>query len=189
MVLVDTQPIEFFSELNNCHKILTFPLKTTELFGSLVSRLEAFMEKNHFDSPNQAVTQLMNWLGMERESYLAGFLGVSPKSLTDWKKRPIAELPPKSHRLVRLFEVVSYLKNRHPELHQRDYKNLLENGRLVIDPEDEDEGSISLLNFIVEEPDARVWRACVEQVVSEFKNVLRATGRLRETDPSIRKAN
>ncbi|MBY0472112.1 hypothetical protein K2X30_13175 [bacterium] len=144
------------------------------------------MEKN-FDTPNQVVTQLTEWLGIG-ETYLAGFLGVSSKSLADWKKRGTGDLPPKAHRLVRLYEVISYLKKRHANLPQREYKGLLENGRLVIDPNDEDEGSISLLNFILEEPNAKVWAPCVDQVVEEYRNILSAAGKLRETNRTVRHA-
>lgn len=171
----------------NNTKLLTFLLKTSEEMTSIVSEMEVFMEKNLFDTPNQAVGQLMEWLGIN-ETYLAAFLGVTPKSLTDWKKRGIADLPPKAHRLVRLYEVVSYLRKRHPDLPLREYKGLLENGRLTIDPDDEEEGTISLLNFIIEEPDAKAWAPCVEQVFTEYQNVLRAAGRLRETNRSIRNA-
>jgi len=145
------------------------------------------MDKFSFDTSNQAVTQLTEWLGIG-ETYLAGFLGVSSKSLADWKKRGTGDLPPKAQRLVRLYEVVSYLKKRHPDLPQREYKGLLENGRLVIDPEDDEEGSFSLLNFILEEPNAKVWASCVDQVVGEYQNILSATGKIREANRTVRHA-
>ena len=145
------------------------------------------MERKTFDNPSQAVSQLIEWLGIG-ETYLAGFLGVSAKSLADWKKRGTGDLPPKAHRLVRLYEVVSYLKKYHSEVPPREYKGLIENGRIIVDPDNTEDGSISLLNFIVEEPDSRVWAPCVDGVVSEYKNFLKAAGRLREANRPVRGA-
>ena len=181
------QPFGIHGDSSNGNKLLTFMLKTTEVTGNIVSSLEAFMERKILDNTAQAVSQLIEWLDIN-ETYLAGFLGVSPKSLGEWKKRGVGELPPKGLRLARLFEVVSYLLDKHKEIPVREYKGLLENGRIVIDPNDDDEGSISLLNFIIEEPSARVWVPSVEQVVKEYETILRATGRLRESNQTVRVA-
>lgn len=169
------------------HKLFTFILKSNELIGNIVSSLETFMERNTFNTPSQAIGQLTEWLGIN-ETYLAGFLGVTPKSLADWKSRRPGELPPKAHRLVRLHAVVSYLKSRHPELPPRDYKGLLENGRLTINPDDAEEGTISLLNFIISDPNAKVWAPCVDHVVVDYQNLLNAAGKLREANRPVRHA-
>lgn len=166
-------------------KVLTFLLKTTEEEGRILGRLEGFMNRD-FDNINQAVSELSSWLGIN-ETYLAGFLGVSPKSLTDWKKRSVGDLPPKASRLVRLYEVVCYLRKHYPDL-QKNYKGLLENGHIVIDPENEDEGTISLLNFILEEPNAKAWVPCVNHVVAEYRSILTAAGKYREANKPIRHA-
>lgn len=63
-------------------------------------------------------------------------------------------------------------------------KNILENGRLVIDPNDDEEGSM-LLGFIVEEPTARVWASCVDQVVEDYKPILEAAGKARENHRTV----
>jgi hypothetical protein len=182
---VDIKPFVIVEHFPIQHKLLKFLLKTTELNTNIVDSLEDFMEQKTFDNPNQAVTQLTDWLGIN-ETYLAGFLGVSPKSLMDWKKRGSGDLPPKGLRLARLHAVVSYMRDRHKEIPPQEYKGLLENGRLVIDPNDDDEGSISLLNFIIEEPNARVWASAVDHVVKEYGNLLRAAGRIRETNQPVR---
>ena len=146
------------------------------------------MERMSFDTPSQAVAQLCELLGVN-ETYLAGFLGVTSKSLADWKKRQVGDLPPKGHRLIRLYEVVAYLRERHSEIPTKDYKGLLENGRFTVDPAETDEDStISLLNFIIEEPRARAWVPCVDQVAREYQHYLRTSGQLRETNRPVRHA-
>lgn len=142
------------------------------------------MKAQAFDHPAQAIAELINWLGIS-DTHLAGLLGVTPKSLADWKKRAPGELPPKAGRLVRLYEVVHYLQKRHPEFSSNTLKNILENGRLVIDPSDDEEGSMSLLGFIVEEPTARVWASCVDQVVEDYKPILEAAGKARESHRTV----
>lgn len=145
------------------------------------------MQKLIFDNANQAVVQLTEWLGVN-ETHLAGLLGVTPKSLADWKKRNPGDLPPKAHRLERLYQVVTYLQKHHPEIQAKEYKGLIENGRITIDPDDAEEGSISLLNFINAEPEAKAWAPCVDSVIVDYKNYLAAAGRFRETNRPIRNA-
>lgn len=125
------------------------------------------MSKKSLDSLKQAVAELTESLGI-RETYLAGFLGVTEKSLNEWKKLKLGDVTPKARRLTRLHEVVEYLKGKHPEVPGSAYKSLIENGRIVTDPNDPEEGSVSLLNFIIEEPDSKTWVPCVEEVVREF---------------------
>lgn len=127
----------------------------------------------------QIIAELTEILNI-RETYLAGFLGVTEKSLNEWKKLGLDELTPKSYRLVRLYDVVSYLQNKHSEIPRSAYKSLIENGRFVTDPDDLEEGSISLLNFVIEEPQSKIWVPCVEEVVREFiSETLRETERTR----------
>ena len=140
------------------------------------------------DSIKQAIAELTSTLGMN-ETYLAGFLGVTEKSLNDWKKLGMGNLTPKARRLVRLYEVVSYLNSEHREIRTSVYKSLIENGRLITDPSDEEEGSMSLLNFIIEEPSAKVWTSPVEKVVQDFiSDNLRGSESVGEANRSIREA-
>jgi hypothetical protein len=134
----------------------------------------------------QAVTELTRTLDIG-ETYLAGFLGVTEKSLNEWKKLDKGEPTPKARRLLRLHEVVEYLKAKHPEIPASSYKALVENGRIVTDPYDAEEGSVSLLNFIIEDPQSKTWVPCVEEVVREFVNSnLREKDRHREGHQSVR---
>lgn len=115
--------------------------------------------------------------------------GVTDKTLNDWKKRGIGDLPPKAKRLVRLYEVVQYLQSKHKEIPKSSYKNLIENGRVTIDPNDPEDGSIALISFIKAEPEATAWAPCVEEVVQEFKmSNIRETEQHHEAHQSVRQA-
>jgi hypothetical protein len=146
------------------------------------------MSANSLDSIKQAITFITKTLNFN-ETYLAGFLGVTEKSLNEWKKRGLGDLPPKAKRLVRLFEVVQYLQTRHPEIPQSAYKSLIENGRITIDPNDPEDGSTSLISFILAEPEASAWAPCVEEVVREFiSSNIKETEQHREANQSVRHA-
>lgn len=136
----------------------------------------------------QAVAELTRTLDIG-ETYLAGFLGVTEKSLNEWKKLDTGEPTPKARRLIRLLDVVEFLKAKHSEIPASSYKALIENGRIVTDPYDAEDGSVSLLNFIIEDPRSITWVPCVEEVVREFVNSnLRERERPRETHQSVRHA-
>jgi hypothetical protein len=140
------------------------------------------------DSVKQVIANLTAVLNIN-ETYLAGFLGVSEKSLNEWKKLGMGELTPKAYRLTRLDEVIAYLKKNHSEVPASVYKSLVENGRIVTDPTDPEDGSISLLNFIIEDPKAKVWTSSVEEVVKGFiSDNLQGSEPVREANQPIRKA-
>ena len=146
------------------------------------------MNRKPLDSLKQAIADLTSTLKVN-ETYLAGFLSVTEKSLNEWKKLGMGDATPKAYRLIRLHEVTGYLKSKHPEVPQSAYKALIENGRIVTDPNDLEEGSISLLNFITEDPHSKTWVPCVEEVVREFiKSNLKEMERSREAHQSIRHA-
>ena len=148
---------------------ITFLLKTTEKIDRIRSEGISMERSQVFDSSSLAISKIAELLGIN-ETNLSLVLGVTPKTLSDWKKRQPGELPPKASRLVRLFQVLSYLEKTHPEVPKRELKGLLENGRLIFDPSDEDDGSISLLNFIISEPRALVWAPLVETIVDQYKS-------------------
>jgi hypothetical protein len=188
------------SPVNTCingekHGKCTFNSKITYFFNENFRRngytgfKEGFsMSKKRLDSLKQAISELTETLGIT-ETYLAGFLGVTEKSLNEWKKLGMGDLTPKAKRLLRLYEVVEYLKSAHPEVPTSAYKSLIENGRIVIDPKDSEDGSLSLLNFIIEEPESKIWLPCVKDVVHEFiRNNLKETERPRENYRPVRHA-
>lgn len=146
------------------------------------------MHGSSADSVKQIVELVKKALKFN-DTYLAGFVGVTEKSLNEWKKRGMGDLPPKAKRLVRLHEVIRYLQDRHKEIPESSYKNLIENGRITTDPNDPDDGSISLLNFILAEPEAIAWPPCVEEVVREFVSAnIKETEQPREAHRSVRHA-
>ena len=146
------------------------------------------MNKKALESLKQAINELTGILNM-KETYLAGFLGVTEKSLSEWKRLGIAEPTPKARRLIRLYEVVEYLESKHSEVPVTAYKSLIENGRIITDPDDFEDGSISLLNYIIEEPQSKTWVPCVEEVVKEFvSSNMKEMEKVREAHQSVRHA-
>lgn len=131
------------------------------------------------DSTKQMISELTSAFQVN-ETYLAGFLMVTEKSLNEWKKLPMGDLTPKAYRLTRLHQVLRYIEEKHPEVPTAAYKSIVENGRVAVDNAD-DYGSVSLLNFILTVPESQFWIPCVEQVISEFKKTLTpAVERVRE---------
>jgi DNA-binding XRE family transcriptional regulator len=88
------------------------------------------------------------------EDYLALFIGVTPISLKNWEK----EVSDKTARLLRLYEVVEYLKKSVPTLPQKHYKNFLDNARYVYDETNDEDGSTSLIGFILADPKMKAWK-------------------------------
>lgn len=125
------------------------------------------MNSHQFDSTRGAISYLTSLLGIN-EAYLAGFLGVSEKSLHSWKPLGAGELTPKAKRLKRLFEVVNYLENKFPNIQKKKYKSFLESARITIDPSDEEDGSTALITFIIEEPESSAWVGSVREAVENY---------------------
>ena len=143
------------------------------------------MSPNSMKEAIASITKSLNF----NETYMAGFLGVTVKTIDDWKKREMGDLPPKARRLVRLYEVIHYLQDRHKEIPESSYKNLIENGRITIDPSDPEDGSTTLISFILAEPAAKIWAPCVDEVVNEFqKSNQKKAEKLRGDNPSVRYA-
>jgi hypothetical protein len=133
------------------------------------------MSSHQFDSTRGAITYLTTSLGIN-DAYLAGFLGVSEKSLHSWKPLGAGELTPKAKRLKRLFEVVNYLESKFPKIPKAKYKSFLESARITIDPSDEEDGSTALITFIIEEPETTAWVGSVREAVEnhfgdEYMNI------------------
>jgi hypothetical protein len=127
------------------------------------------MSSHQFDSTRGAIVHLTSSLGIN-DAYLAGFLGVSEKSLHSWKPLGAGELTPKAKRLKRLFEVVSYLESNFPKIPKVKYKSFLESARITIDPSDDEDGSTALITFILEEPETKAWVGSVREAVENYFN-------------------
>lgn len=126
------------------------------------------MSSHQFDSTRQAISYLMKTLGMNNDAYLAGFLGVSEKSLHLWKPLGVGELTPKAKRLKRLFEVVNYLESEFPKMPKVQYKPFIESARITIDPNDDEDGTTALITFIIEEPESKAWVGSVREAVENY---------------------
>lgn len=140
------------------------------------------MKFDNFDGYKHAISVVSDVLEMNR-SYLAGFLGVTERSLSTWENLGGGETTPKSKRMKLLYNVLKYISENYDKIPSKDYKFILENGRITIDPDDEDDdGTISLINYILSNPDERYWVSCVREAVEGFIEEDYTTG---ETDRSV----
>lgn len=98
------------------------------------------------------------------------------------------DLTPKAHRLTRLRDVVTYLQKSHSEIQKGSIKSFIENARVTIDPTDVEEGSTTLLNLIIEEPESRTWVPCVEEAIKNYGGSFIGSGQAHETHRSVRQA-
>jgi hypothetical protein len=44
----------------------------------------------------------------------------------------------------------------------------LENGRVVIDPEDSEDGSVSLMNMVISDPNEKYWPQIANSAIKEY---------------------
>lgn len=120
-----------------------------------------------FDSVKQAINTLTKLMGIN-ETYLAGMLNVTEKSLNEWKKLGAGDLTPKALRLKRCFEVATYIqKNFSESIKTSEIKNVLENGRITLDPDDEDDGTTALISYILAHPDG-IWVPVTKEAVENY---------------------
>lgn len=125
------------------------------------------MEFQVFDNYKQAIVKSCEALSCN-ESYLAGMLGVTERSLGAWKKLGGGDGTPKAKRAKLLYEVLRYIHTHHKDIDPTEYKSFLENARVVVDPDDDEDGSVSLLNVIISNPDETYWAAIVEQAKKDY---------------------
>jgi DNA-binding XRE family transcriptional regulator len=95
-------------------------------------------------------------------SQLASLLGVSISCVIEWEKNLRNE---KLHRLSKLDQVLDYFVAHYPEINKTDYKNLLDNARVMIDPNDNEYGSTSLINLICSESYNPYLFTCVDSAL------------------------
>jgi transcriptional regulator with XRE-family HTH domain len=108
-----------------------------------------------------AVNKLVQTLSITR-SQLAGILGVSLSCLADWEKGIKNE---KLHRLAKLEQIIDYLQTNQPVIDKSDYKNLIDNARVIIDPLDEEDGSVTLQGLICLDTYNPHFFACVDSAL------------------------
>lgn len=122
-----------------------------------------------FENTKQAVEQLKKGLNL-KDIPLATLLGVTERSLNDWKKRSAGELPPKAYRLKRLWEVLRYMETKYPKLTPTERQSVLNNGRVTIDPDDPDDGTISLINYIKAHPKDVAYTGQVDEAIVDYND-------------------
>ncbi len=120
------------------------------------------------DNLKQASELLVEALGINNRTMLAGLLGVTERSLQEWEKKPLGEITPKAKRLVLLYNLVRFMEQQFPSVPKELYKEILENSRVVLDPDDEEEGSISLMNMIISDPSEKYWPQIASSSISEY---------------------
>lgn len=98
-------------------------------------------------------------------TFLAGLLGVTERSLTDWEKMDTNNYSPKAKRLILLNQIISLMCKEFPDSNHYD---LLCNSRIVIDPKDKEDGEISLINFILSDPDNTFWYQISKSAITDY---------------------
>lgn len=119
------------------------------------------------DSLKQASDLLTGVLGVNR-TMLAGLLGVTERSMSDWEKKALGDITPKAKRLVLLYQLVRFIEQKYPDVPHKMYREILENGRVVIDPEDSEDGSVSLMNMVISDPDEKYWPQIANSAIKEY---------------------
>jgi hypothetical protein len=102
------------------------------------------------------------------EAYLSNILGVTPKTLKDWKKRDdksSIDKDDKIKRILRFLEVVNYLKSHYPQIAPTFYLSLFDNSRIILDLKNEESSDYSLMQFIVSDPNCDYWIPCVDSAL------------------------
>ena len=99
---------------------------------------------------------------------LATMLSITERSLNHWKQQPVGGLSPKAFRFKRLWEVVQYLHLKYPNLTPEQRRSILDNGRVVIDPDDPDDGTTTLISYIIADPKALAYTGQVDEAVKSF---------------------
>ncbi len=133
------------------------------------------VQRPNFDSVPQAIDMLVRALG-RNQTYLAALLGISERTLSEWRSRGVGELPPKALRLVRLKDAVDYLLNQ-KKIAATELVDVLNNGRVPISPPiDEDNDSMALVAYLTAFPEERAWMPAVDAALEDYRAYRRSRG-------------
>lgn len=146
--------------------------KTTEDFdknfrSGIINHQETFMALQTLDNLRQASEQLTELLGVNR-TMLAGLLGVTERSMSEWEKKAMGEITPKAKRLALMYNLVRFIEQKYPAVPPKMYREILENSRVIIDHDDPEDGSISLMNMIISDPDEKYWPQIAGSAIKEY---------------------
>lgn len=121
------------------------------------------------DSLKQASELLTGVLGVNR-TMLAGLLGVTERSMSDWEKKALGDITPKAKRLVLLYELVRFIEEKYSSVPAKMYREVLENSRVVVDPDDLEDGTVSLMNMVISDPEEKYWPQIANSAIQEYLN-------------------
>ena len=140
---------------------------TKNFRNDIINLQEAFMELYTLDNLKQASEQLTRLLGVSR-TMLAGLLGVTERSMSEWEKKSLNDITPKAKRLLLLYNLVRYIEQKYPKVPAKMYREILENSRVIFDPNDLEDGSISLMNMVISDPDEKYWPQIAGSAINEY---------------------
>lgn len=127
-------------------------------------------------------------LGDISRTVLAGMLGVTERSLSEWDTRAIGDATPKALRLDLLFRVIGLIKSEFKDVPAKMYREILENSRYVFDKEDEEDGSVSLLGLINSDPKNKYWETVSKECIRNYLEMIEFKGTRFEQDKHIHHA-
>lgn len=82
------------------------------------------------------------------KSQLSGYLGVTLKTLEEWVVNDQTSDLSKAKRLVRMYFILEYLLEAYPVASNERYKDILLNTRIIYDPDDDEDGMVSLIGLV-----------------------------------------
>jgi hypothetical protein len=135
--------------------------------SGIINNQESFMPLQTLDNLRQASEQLTELLGVNR-TMLAGLLGVTERSMSEWEKKSIGDITPKAKRLALMYNLVRFIEQKYPNVPAKMYREILENSRVTIDPNDPEDGSISLMNMVISDPDEKYWPQIAGSAIKEY---------------------
>lgn len=108
---------------------------------------------------------------------VANLVGVTEATLQSWTTDHSndKEISDKVLRLLNLNAIVTRLKTKHGVENPTELLSILHNGRVIFDPTDEEDGSISLLGFACAYTDAQDWATRTDEALVDFRELERRT--------------
>ena len=146
------------------------------------------MSVEKYENYREVSEHVRSKMGNISKTMLAGLLGVTERSLSDWEGRMIGQATPKALRLELLFKVVLFLEKEFPKVPHNMYREILDNSTFEFDNSDDEDGSISLIGMIVADPKNQYWRSIVKNSVSEYLRYIEFKGDEVEQGRFVRRA-
>lgn len=146
------------------------------------------MNDNKNETGMDLLKKVSSALGITH-TQLAATLMVTERSLYDWAKRPVDELPPKGLRLSRLAEVVDELQIVMPknDLNPERMRAVLTDGVVPITFDEDSDIPMTLISYITAFPDDRGWKANVTAAVLDYKEYQRSQKNRADAQAETRK--